>query len=471
MNGVLDPKFNKKTLAKNQTAVDIVKGIGMAVTESRPAAETIKNKFYSKDPVKSCEKVFNYLKDPANLEYVRESERLQTAKPIQRIMYDGLGDCKHYTTFSQSILSALGIPCFVRLVSQKKGDKEPTHIYTVALLNGQEYVIDPCMSRFDKECYHYYKADLKQRNMALQYLNGADDLSTVGARKKNNVFQKAKQKLQAPTKKPAAQIKKNFNAAKQKHDDALRRAGKQIQTTAKKFAVINKNVAKRSFLNYISVNGNGFATRLKEEYKKDPAAVKKFWARFGNWEELRDAINKGARTGAKISGDEEGGSSQAAAYEEGAKQSMGIIKMLIEWFKERKAKKNGDDKVVENMEGYVDKDPNINYVDQFGDPVPKTDTANYVPPPLPAEYVDPNVNPTTTTTNDTTNTDGDGGQTPTAGSFGLVEINSVDTFLHWGRGCMVILLAFNQQPLIGVTITIGSFIYLTRKKLLNAFTS
>lgn len=46
-----------------------------------------------------------------------------------------------------------------------------------------------------------------------------------------------------------------------------------------------------------------------------------------------------------------------------------------------------------------------------------------------------------------------------AGSFGLVEINSLDTFLHWFKGASVLCLT---GTLIGEIIAIGSFAWLTR---------
>lgn len=52
---------------------------------------------------------------------------------------------------------------------------------------------------------------------------------------------------------------------------------------------------------------------------------------------------------------------------------------------------------------------------------------------------------------------------PTAGSFGLSEINNFPTFLHWLKGCAVLSFGGQAIPMIPAVITIVSFVYLTRK--------
>lgn len=463
---VLAPKFQDRTLTKNQSVSDIVKGIGVAVKESRPTADILKKKFKDPDPVISCQKVWDFLKDPDNIEYIRESGRSQTVKTINRILWDKLGDCKHYATFSQSILTALGIPNFIRLVSQDKKNKEATHIYTEASIDGKLYTVDPCMSRFDKECKYYYKCDLIQKDMALKFLNGVDDVA-VG-----------RTKLKDRLKKTERQIKNEFNAAKKKQDDLLKKAGKEIKNFPKKFAVINNARAKKAFLKYISINGGGFATRIKQEYNKDPNAVKLFWSKFGTWDEFKNAVNAGSKQGAKISGDDgtdtgdssggsSGGSSgQAATYEAGAKESVGIIKQLIAWFKARKAKKNGDDQIVEKMETAIDQDPNIPKIDDTGTTIPPPPA--HVGPPLISV---PNVGPAPVLVSRPSAAQNTDDSNNAAASFGLSEINSIDSFIHWLRGCMSLCLGLSiiGHPAIGSIVAVGSFVYLTRKKIYNAY--
>lgn len=155
---VLKPKFNKVYIAGTQNAQNIAKQVKRSIFESRPAAKAIAYKFRGSNPVKTCENIYNYLLK--NIKYIRETGDLQTAKTLPRIIWDKYGDCKHYTTFACSILQALGIPCFMRMISQNYYDPSPTHIYCVAVVNGREIIVDPCIRSFNTEAAYKYKYNL-----------------------------------------------------------------------------------------------------------------------------------------------------------------------------------------------------------------------------------------------------------------------------------------------------------------------
>jgi len=371
MAEISQPNFKSFRISKNQSTNDIVKGISKAINDSKADSKILAEKFRSKDPVKSCEKVWHYLKN--NLQYIREGENDQTSKTIPRLIYDKYGDCKHYTIFSYAILDALKIPVFMRLVSQKILNKEPTHIYTYALINGKEYIIDPVMNDFNQECKHNYKCDLTlNKAMAMTHLSGTEENSSLG-RTKRNIFSKAKNKLSEQDKKR----KSVFKDVKKKHDNFLKKTGQQIKTTVKKYAHIRKDVAVKAFLKSVAVNYLNLADRIKEVYKTHPEDLKKFWGNYGSWQDLTNAVNKGTKRGSTMSGmgeDAGGGNDQAKQYEEGAKQSMGIIMQIIEFFKKRKAKKNEeqdakDAEALKGMEESVMNDPTIPKVDAQGNPV------------------------------------------------------------------------------------------------------
>jgi predicted transglutaminase-like protease len=365
---VLTPDFKTTLISKNQTSKDIVKGICKAINESTEASKEIAKKFYDKDPVKTCEKVWHYLKN--NFHYSKESSNEQSSKSMARLLYDKYGDCKHYTIFSYAILEALGIPVVMRLVSQKILDKDPTHIYTVAQINGREYIVDPVMNDFNQECKHNYKCDLKTSKAMMQHLSGTHDLSEMGKNKKHP--------LSDALKKEAQKRKSTFKKIKTKHDEILKKQGKTIKKGIKRFAHIQKDVAVKSFLLSVAKNYMGLANRIKDANKTHPADLKMFWAKFGAWQDLVNAVNKGSKQGAIFSGigeDETGGSSssgggQAGQYEEGAKASVGIIKQILEFFAKRKKEKQaGDDKSVEALADAVDKDPTIPKVDENGNTI------------------------------------------------------------------------------------------------------
>lgn len=160
---VAKPKFNTEVIKGTQNANNIALQVKRAVLESKPAAEALAFKFQGKTPLYSCFNVYDYCRK--NIKYTKESANLQTAKTLQRILYDKkngsfYGDCKHYTIFCCSILKALGIKTQLRLISQNFYNAEPTHIYCVAKVNGKEIIVDPCMKNFDHEAQYKYKYNL-----------------------------------------------------------------------------------------------------------------------------------------------------------------------------------------------------------------------------------------------------------------------------------------------------------------------
>lgn len=391
---VLQPKNKTFLIAKNQSSKDIVAGINRSIKESKEDAKKICTYFEDPDPIKSCSKVWHYLKD--HLLYIREGSDEQTAKSLAKVFSDKYGDCKHYSSASYSILSALGVPVKLRLVSQKIANKEPTHIYTIAVINGKEIIIDPVMNEFNQECNYKYKCDLTNKNM-MNYMNGIDnsegrikrviDNSELG-RVKRGSGKKLIKKLTDAKKKENEKIKKAFLDAKKKHDALLKKGLVSAVKNVKKFAHIKKDVAVKSFLWSVSKNYMGLADRLKDANKTHHTDLLKFWGAFGSFDDLAKAVNKGSKKGATFSGvnyrsdrsnlnssymGEEGGSGdQAKQYEEGAKASVGIIKQILDFFaKRKKDKQAGDDQSVSTLEDAVANDPSIPKVDASGNPIPE----------------------------------------------------------------------------------------------------
>jgi hypothetical protein len=159
MQDVLRAKLNREIIHGTQNARNIAKNIKRAIIESEAGADAIAKHFKGKTKFISCFNVYNYLR--SHIKYEREGEQEQSAKTIQRILHDKKGDCKHYTIFATAILRSLGIPVQMRMISQNFYNPEPTHIYCVATINGEEIIIDPCIKRFNSEAQYKYKYNLK----------------------------------------------------------------------------------------------------------------------------------------------------------------------------------------------------------------------------------------------------------------------------------------------------------------------
>lgn len=161
-----DVKINNthKKLAHNQSVDDIAKGVLMAEWNSRKQIRTMANQFKGADKLDVIKRFHAWQRK--NLPYKAEPSDRQNVKEVNRILHDANtgNDCKHYATITMSFLRALGVPAFFRMVSQNPYSKIPTHIYVVAKLDGKNYVIDPCMSRFNEEDRFNYKYDIKPIN-------------------------------------------------------------------------------------------------------------------------------------------------------------------------------------------------------------------------------------------------------------------------------------------------------------------
>jgi len=69
------------------------------------------------------------------------------------------GDCKSFSIAEGALLRTLGIPYKYRFAAYEPGDF--THVYVVALLDGQEVVLDSVHSKFDEEVRPYKKKDIR----------------------------------------------------------------------------------------------------------------------------------------------------------------------------------------------------------------------------------------------------------------------------------------------------------------------
>jgi len=204
----------------------------------------------------------------------------------------------------------------------------------------------------------------------MTYLNGLDENSSLAGKGRFKKFAKhIGEKAEKLHKKIIAQNK------------AL---AKKIGAGVKRFAKIKKNVEFKVFLRSMEHNLGGIAVRLKQMYQEKPAETKQFLSTFGDWDKIKAAINKGDKhhklqniAGLGEGEGEEGAgadaASQAGQYAEAGKQSVGIIKKIIAWFKKHKKNKAGDDALTDKMENSVGADSTIPKVDENGKELPSVE--------------------------------------------------------------------------------------------------
>lgn len=144
------PKLKDEKIVEFQTSTDIAKSLKRAEYNSRVHSKKLAPFFKTSDDKKTCLRVWKFLRE--NIVYERESKHRQTAKEINRFLYEGFGDCKHYAVFCVGVLNACGIPAFFSLISQRREfPNRPNHIYCVALVENEMFVIDGTKFKFNKE--------------------------------------------------------------------------------------------------------------------------------------------------------------------------------------------------------------------------------------------------------------------------------------------------------------------------------
>lgn len=157
----LRPNFRSVLVARYQNTDQIAAAIQLAINESAPAANYLSKYFKNSNKIESLRLIYFFTKK--TIPYKKEPGSKQTAKTLQRILNDSKitgGDCKHYSITIGALCKSLNIPVKLRLVGQSMFNNNLTHIYPVAYVDGNEYILDCCVSGFNQECRYTTKKDL-----------------------------------------------------------------------------------------------------------------------------------------------------------------------------------------------------------------------------------------------------------------------------------------------------------------------
>lgn len=150
-------KFKNERVSNYQTAEEITRELKRAVSESLPSAAKIARRFESSTPEKTAFNVYEWAR--RNIVYIQEPGQNQTAKTIPRLLSEGYGDCKHFSTFAAAIFKALKMPVYFRIIDQSG---RYNHIYTVLKFpNGKTIKCDAVFPYFDQEPTYLKKIDIK----------------------------------------------------------------------------------------------------------------------------------------------------------------------------------------------------------------------------------------------------------------------------------------------------------------------
>ena len=253
---------NSKMLVRDQQVPDIISAMLSAHKMYASEYDKISQDFYSGDGIQTAKKLFDFLKK--NVRYKIESDKAQRIMSPAAILSLGKNDCKNYALFIMGVLDSIkrkGLidnKIYYRFASYRLLDEIPHHVFAVIQdQEGNEYFIDPVLSKFNERKTYYHKID-KQPSMPLYSVSG------VGQAKK-----KTASKAISPS------------APKEKKKIVLK---------------IALAPARGSFLLLVGLNFMGLATKLKAAFVNRADETQNWWKNLGgNPNELLRKTEQGAK--------------------------------------------------------------------------------------------------------------------------------------------------------------------------------
>lgn len=172
---IIVPRSNNQNqiLNKEGYTPDIIHAMLDIYPKSKSQVKALAQKLKGNTPIDSARNIWNFIK--MNIRYQLDPPGKQLIKEPRRIISDGFSDCKGYSILANSLLSALGIQNKFRFVSYRPGPV--THVYSVALIDNKEIIIDACMTAFDQQKAYLTKKDYMTE---ISHLSGLPDVNYVG---------------------------------------------------------------------------------------------------------------------------------------------------------------------------------------------------------------------------------------------------------------------------------------------------
>lgn len=159
-------------LVEDQDSSDIIVFLKKNHKQNQKDYDNIAIDFWQGNAGDTAKYLFDFCKK--NIAYKIEPKERQTVKTPGAIIHEGVGDCKHYSSFINGIIDALyrkGYPvtCMYRFVSDDPGT-DVHHVFAVIKDgSGREYWADPVVNTFNKRPIFY---NTKNVHMPLKQISG-----------------------------------------------------------------------------------------------------------------------------------------------------------------------------------------------------------------------------------------------------------------------------------------------------------
>lgn len=225
--------------------------------------DKISERFWTGDALGTYKNLFSFLKK--NVTYKVEGDSVQTSKSPGRLLHDGYGDCKHYASFINGVMSSLKRKGYnvgdirFRFAGYNPADPFLHHVFAVMKHGYNEYWNDPVLSYFNEKKPYVLHRDQKADVMAIHRLSGTDaavgnfwDDIKKGAQNTVDRLRHSQQVNQANLNKAVQEAKHNVSQG------AKNTVAKVAPAVLKVVGVAPRN----SFLLLLKINGFNIAHRL-----------------------------------------------------------------------------------------------------------------------------------------------------------------------------------------------------------------
>lgn len=141
---------------------DTVKLMWQYINEwkNKPQTKDLINKLKRNNDFETAKAIFNYVVQ--NVQYKYDPQGIELVKSIKHTIFGNMrwGDCDDLTVALNTLLEAAGIHTAIKTIAWRPGNRNFSHVYTIATIDGKIYPLDPTMKAkgFNNEVkYHRMK--------------------------------------------------------------------------------------------------------------------------------------------------------------------------------------------------------------------------------------------------------------------------------------------------------------------------
>lgn len=159
------PVYNNNLVVTHRNAItgDIIKTLLDCFKVAADQTKEFSENFRGANHFKSAFNIWQFVRD--NVTYKKDSDGVQVVQSPGALLSRLNGDCKSQSLLISAVLFNLGAENVrLRFVSYK-GNKIPTHVYTVFDYEGKTVPVDSVIKKFNFELPYKYKIDKKVMNV------------------------------------------------------------------------------------------------------------------------------------------------------------------------------------------------------------------------------------------------------------------------------------------------------------------